>query len=84
MVFSAGLQYYEMSLVHGVQTVRPGRTGPVSYLLGGVTLTGCFFIYFFVSPFTLHTSHFYALLPSLVALHGCLCWVVVITFLETA
>jgi len=57
MVFSAGLQYYEMSLAHGVQTVRRGRTGPVSHLLGGVTLTGCFFVPF-ISPFTLHTSHF--------------------------
>ena len=44
MVFSAGLQYDEMSLAHGVQTVRHGRTGPVSHLLGGVTLTGCFFL----------------------------------------
>jgi hypothetical protein len=46
MVFSAGLQYYEMSLAHGVQAVRRGRTGPVSHLLGGVTLTGCFLFSF--------------------------------------
>jgi hypothetical protein len=33
-----------MSLTDGVQTVRQGLTEPVSNLLGGVTLTGCFFL----------------------------------------
>lgn len=47
IVLSLGLQYYEMSLIPGVQTIRQGLTGPVSYLLGGVTLTGCFFLFCF-------------------------------------
>jgi hypothetical protein len=38
-----GLLYHDKSLGSGVQTIRPGWAGPVSYLLGGMTLTGCFF-----------------------------------------
>jgi hypothetical protein len=45
IVLFSGLQYYEMSLTDGVQTVRHGLTGPVSYLLDGVILTGCFFTF---------------------------------------
>jgi hypothetical protein len=36
------LQYYDKSLALGEQTIRPGQVGPVSSMLGGVTLTGCF------------------------------------------
>jgi hypothetical protein len=39
-----GLQYHEMTLGSGVQTMHPGWVGPVSYLLGGVTLTGNIFV----------------------------------------
>jgi hypothetical protein len=42
LVSFAGLQYHYETLVSGVQTVRPGRAGPVSFLLGGERLTGCF------------------------------------------
>jgi hypothetical protein len=34
-----------MSLADGVQTVRHGLTGPVSYVRGGMVLTGFFFFY---------------------------------------
>jgi len=42
LVLFAGLRYYEQTLVSGVQTMRPGWAGPVSVLLGGEGLTGCF------------------------------------------
>jgi len=45
LVLFTGLQYHEMSLVLGAQTIRPGRTGPVSYVRGGMVLTGCFFLF---------------------------------------
>jgi len=45
--FSFGLLYYDGALVSGAQTIRPGRAGPVSILLGGEELTGCFFSTFF-------------------------------------
>ncbi len=41
MVFSSGLQSFKMSLTHAVQTTRRGQTGPMSALLGRMTLTGC-------------------------------------------
>jgi len=37
-----GLLYYHHRRGSGVQTIRPGRTRPVSHLLDGVMLTGCF------------------------------------------
>jgi hypothetical protein len=37
------LQYHEMNLASGAQTIRLGWAGPVSYLHGRATLTGCFF-----------------------------------------
>jgi len=43
LVLFAGLQYHGRTLVSGAQTIRPGRAGPVSDLLGGEELTGCFF-----------------------------------------
>jgi hypothetical protein len=43
IVLFLGLRYYEMNLAPGVQTVRLGRAGPVSYLHGDAALTGCFF-----------------------------------------
>jgi len=36
------LQYHEMNLASGAQTIRLGWAGPVSYLHGRATLTGCF------------------------------------------
>jgi len=42
LVLFLGLLYHDKSLVSGVQTIRPGWAGPVSYRLGGLTLTGCF------------------------------------------
>jgi len=47
LVLFAGLLYYDGALVSGAQTIRPGRAGPVSVLLGGEELTGCFFSTFF-------------------------------------
>lgn len=44
VVLFLGLQYHEMSLDTGAQTTRLGWAGPVSYVLGGMTLTGCFFL----------------------------------------
>jgi hypothetical protein len=41
IVFLLGLQYYEMNLAPGVQTVRLGGAGPVSFLHGRATLAGC-------------------------------------------
>jgi hypothetical protein len=49
IVLLLGLQYYEMSLILGAQTVRRGRTGPVSHLRGGMTRTGCFLFSIFGS-----------------------------------
>jgi hypothetical protein len=46
IVFLFGLQYYEMNLAPGVQTVRLGGAGPVSFLHGRATLAGCFFTWF--------------------------------------
>ena len=48
------LQYHEMNLASGAQTIRLGWAGPVSYLHGRATLTGCFFRAF-TSPFQLQT-----------------------------
>jgi len=45
IVLFSGLQYYGESLNSGVQTIRSGRARPVSYLLDGVILTGCFFTF---------------------------------------
>lgn len=42
VVLLGGLRYHEGSLDTGAQTIRPGWAGPVSYVLGGMTLTGCF------------------------------------------
>jgi hypothetical protein len=42
IVLFLGLQYHEMNLDTGAQTMRLGWAGPVSYVLGGMTLTGCF------------------------------------------
>jgi hypothetical protein len=42
IVLLFGLQYYEMNLAPGVQTVRLGGAGPVSFLHGRATLAGCF------------------------------------------
>jgi hypothetical protein len=42
LVLFLGLLYDEKSLVSGAQTIRSGRAGPVSYRLGGLTLTGFF------------------------------------------
>jgi hypothetical protein len=39
---SFGLPYHEEGLVPGAQTIRLGQVGPVSDLLGGIALTGCF------------------------------------------
>jgi len=44
VVLPLGLRYHEVNLAPGAQTIRLGRAGPVSYLLGGVTLAGCFSI----------------------------------------
>jgi hypothetical protein len=38
------LPYYGGTLVPGAQTIRPGWAGPVSVLLGGEGLTGCFLL----------------------------------------
>jgi len=46
IVLFVGLQYHEMSLASGAQTIRLGGAGPVSHLHGGATLTGCFFTWF--------------------------------------
>ena len=46
-----GLQYRDMSLDAGVQTMHPAGLGPVSSMLGGVILTGC--------SFTLQISHLF-------------------------
>jgi len=43
LVLFLGLQYDDWSLYPGAQTVRSGSAGPVSRLLGGMALTGCFF-----------------------------------------
>jgi hypothetical protein len=42
LVLFLGLPYHGKSLGSGAQTIRPGWAGPVSYVLGGMTLTGCF------------------------------------------
>jgi hypothetical protein len=42
VVSSSGLRYYEVNRAAGAQTIRLGPTGPVSCLLGGEELTGCF------------------------------------------
>jgi len=42
IVLFLGLQYHEMSLASGAQTMRLGGAGPVSHLHGGATPTGCF------------------------------------------
>jgi hypothetical protein len=47
IVLLPGLQYYDRTLGLDAQTIRPGRVGPVSNLLVGVTLTGCFFLFCF-------------------------------------
>jgi hypothetical protein len=44
LVLLLGLLYYDMSLGSGAQTIRPGWVGPVSYLYGDDTLTGCFLL----------------------------------------
>jgi hypothetical protein len=43
VVLFLSLQYHEMNLASGAQTIRLGWAGPVSYLHGRATLTGCFF-----------------------------------------
>ncbi len=63
VVLVLGLQYHEMSLDMGAQTIRPRWAGPVSYVLGGMTLAGRFclfclchpsyFIRLFIPPFCL-------------------------------
>jgi hypothetical protein len=45
LVLFAGLQYHSIILNSGVQTIRPSLAGPVSILLGGVILTGCFILF---------------------------------------
>jgi len=42
LVLFVGLQYHQETLISGAQTIRPGWAGPVSVLLGGEGLTGCF------------------------------------------
>ena len=42
VVLFLDLQYHEMNLASGAQTIRLGWAGPVSYLHGRATLTGCF------------------------------------------
>jgi hypothetical protein len=42
LVLFTGLLYHYMSLASGVQTIRPSWPGPVSCLLGGTKLAGCF------------------------------------------
>ena len=64
VVLFLDLQYHEMNLASGAQTIRLGWAGPVSYLHGRATLTGCFFCTF-TSPFTLQTSPFKLLLSLL-------------------
>jgi len=44
IVLFLGLQYHEMSLDTGAQTIRLGWAGPVSRLHGSAVLTGCFFL----------------------------------------
>jgi hypothetical protein len=44
LVLFLGLLYNDKSLGAGVQTIRPRLAGPVSCLVGDVTLTGCFFV----------------------------------------
>jgi len=44
LVLFAGLPYHEVTLVSGVQTIRPDWAGPVSVMLGGEVLTGCFYV----------------------------------------
>jgi len=43
LVLFLGSLYHDERRRSGEQTMRPGQTGPVGYLLGGVTPTGCFF-----------------------------------------
>lgn len=43
LVLFFGLRYNNRADGSGTQTSRPCRAAPVSYLLGGTTLTGCFF-----------------------------------------
>jgi len=43
VVLFLGLQYHEMSLDAGAQTIRLGWAGPVSLLHGRAALTGCVF-----------------------------------------
>jgi hypothetical protein len=43
LVLFVGLLYYDQTLISGSQTMRPGQAGPVSVLLSGDKLTGCFF-----------------------------------------
>jgi len=40
IVLFIGLQYHETNLASGAQTMRLGWAGPVSNVLGGMTLTG--------------------------------------------
>jgi len=42
LVLFLGLLYHNGTPVSGAQTIRPGRAGPVSILLGDEGLTGCF------------------------------------------
>jgi hypothetical protein len=44
LALSLGLLYHNDSLDSGVQTVRPSLAGPVSYVLDGVILAGCFLL----------------------------------------
>jgi hypothetical protein len=50
IVLLLGLQYHEMSLDTGAQTIRLGWAGPVSYVLGGMTLAGRFYLFCLCHP----------------------------------
>jgi len=45
LVSFLGLLYHDERRGSGEQTFRPDRAVPVSYLLDGVMLTGCFFAF---------------------------------------
>jgi len=45
LVLFLGLLYRNHSLDSGVQTIRPSLAGPVSYVLDGVILAGCLFLF---------------------------------------
>ena len=56
IVLLLGLQYHEMSLDAGAQTIRLGWVGPVSSLHGSAALTGCFLFSLFDQTECLYLS----------------------------